>query len=88
MLKLHTIDIPDLVSCPRQAQAFFVIIFLLHRFASSFPLRPRFAKPAEVTVPSLADWEKDWQENPQRNTLPKSIPVDYRSSLVVVAQSN
>ena len=26
-----------------------------------------YAKHAEVTVPSLADWEKEWQENPQRN---------------------
>ncbi len=24
-----------------------------------------YAKHAEVTVPSLADWEKDWQENPR-----------------------
>ena len=57
--------ISDLGSCPRQAQAFFVIFFLLHRFASPFsapvffPLRPRFANHAEVTVPSLDDWEKE-----------------------------
>jgi hypothetical protein len=33
-----------------------------------------YAKHAEVTVPSLADWEKDWQENPQRNAQPKLLP--------------
>jgi hypothetical protein len=26
-----------------------------------------YAKHAEVTVPSLDDWEKDWQENPQHS---------------------
>jgi tetratricopeptide (TPR) repeat protein len=31
---------------------------------------------AEVTVPSLDDWEKDWQENPQRSVQPKLLPVD------------
>jgi hypothetical protein len=36
------------------------------------------AKHAEVTVPSLADWEKDWQENPQRSAAPKLLPVAYR----------
>jgi hypothetical protein len=31
----------------------------------------RYAKHAEVTVPSLADWEKGWQENPQCNAQSK-----------------
>jgi hypothetical protein len=30
-----------------------------------------YAKHAEVTVPSLADWEKDWQKNAQRATHEK-----------------
>lgn len=47
-----------------------------------------YAKHAEVTVPSLADWERDWQENPQRNGQPKLLPVDFRSPLVGIAQSN
>ena len=47
-----------------------------------------YAKHAEVTVPSLADWEKEWQENPQRSGQPKLLPVDFRSPLTVVAQSN
>ena len=37
-----------------------------------------YAKHAEVTVPSLADWEKNWQENPQRGGQPKLLPVDSR----------
>ncbi|MGD0261657.1 MAG: hypothetical protein ABSD29_17840 [Verrucomicrobiota bacterium] len=39
-----------------------------------------YSKHAEVTVPSLDDWEKDWQENPQRSVQPKLLPVDFRSS--------
>jgi hypothetical protein len=38
------------------------------------------SKHAEVTVPSLDDWEKDWQDNPQRNVQPKLLPVDFRST--------
>jgi len=40
-----------------------------------------YAKHAEVTVPSLDDWEKDWRENPQ----PKSLPVNFRTPLAAVA---
>jgi hypothetical protein len=47
-----------------------------------------YAKHAEVTVPSLADWEKDWQENPQRSRQPKLLPVDFRASLAVDRQLN
>lgn len=47
-----------------------------------------YAKHAEVTVPSLADWEKDWQENPQRNVQPKLLPVNFRPSLALTAQTN
>jgi Zn/Cd-binding protein ZinT len=46
------------------------------------------AKDAEVTVPSLADWEKDWQENSQRSGQPKLLPVNFRSSLAAIAKSN
>jgi hypothetical protein len=41
-----------------------------------------------VTVPSLDDWEKEWEKNSQRNVQPKLLPVDFRSPLAVVAQSN
>src|ERR1017187_1715268 len=47
-----------------------------------------YSKHAEVTVPSLDDWEKDWQENPQRSGQPKLLPVDFRLPLGAVAQSN
>jgi hypothetical protein len=46
------------------------------------------SKHAEVTVPSLADWEKEWQENPQRSVQPKLVSVDYRLPLAAVARSN
>jgi hypothetical protein len=47
-----------------------------------------YAKHAEVTVPSLDNWEKDWGENPQRSVQPKLLPVDFRLLLASVAQSN
>jgi integrase len=47
-----------------------------------------YAKHAEVTVPSLDDWEKEWQEKPQRGSQPKSLAADFRVPLTDVAQSN
>jgi integrase len=44
-----------------------------------------YAKHAEVTVPSLADWEKNWQENPQRNIQAKLLPVYCRLPVAVLA---
>jgi hypothetical protein len=42
------------------------------------PASPRaYVKHAEVTVPSLADWEKNWQENPQRSAQPKLVSADH-----------
>ena len=38
-----------------------------------------YSKHAEVTVPSLDDWEKEWQKNPQRLAQPKLLPVDFRT---------
>jgi hypothetical protein len=49
---------------------------------------PLYETKAEVTVPSLDDWEKDWQENPQRCGQPKLLPVDFRSLLAASPQSN
>jgi integrase len=34
-----------------------------------------YSKYAEVTVPSLDDWENDWQDNPQHRVEPKLLPV-------------
>jgi len=47
-----------------------------------------YSKRAEVTVPSLDDWEKEWKENPPRSPQPKLLPVDIRSPLAAIAQSN
>jgi hypothetical protein len=38
-------------------------------------------------VPSLADWKKDWQENPQRSVQRNPLPVDFRLPVDAVAQS-
>jgi hypothetical protein len=34
-----------------------------------------YSKHAEVTVPCLDDWEKQWQQNPQRIAQPKLLPI-------------
>jgi len=47
-----------------------------------------YAKHAEVTVPSLADWEKDWEENPQRSGQPKLLPADFISAPSASSQRN
>ena len=47
-----------------------------------------YARHAEVTVPSLADWEKDWEKSSQRNVQPKLVPVDFRLPLATIVQSN
>jgi len=38
--------------------------------------------------PSLDDWEKEWGKNSQRRAQPNLLPVDFRSPLVAIAQSN
>ena len=47
-----------------------------------------YSRNAEVTVPSLDDWEKEWDKNPQRIIQPKLLPVDFRAPLVAIAQAN
>ena len=47
-----------------------------------------YSKHAEVTVPSLDDWEKEWEKNSQQSVQPKLLPVDFRSPLAAIAQSN
>jgi integrase len=47
-----------------------------------------YSKHAEVTVPSLDDWEKEWGKNSQRNVQAKLLRVDFRSTLASSAQSN
>lgn len=36
-----------------------------------------YAKRAEVVVPSLDDWEKQWKENPQKVSQPAVVQVDF-----------
>ena len=38
-----------------------------------------YSKHAEVTVPSLDDWEKEWKKNPQSMEKPKIVAVDFQS---------
>lgn len=45
-----------------------------------------YSKHAEVTVPSLDDWQKEWEKNPTHNTQPKVLPVDFRPPLAAVGQ--
>ena len=41
-----------------------------------------YSKRAEVTVPSLDDWEKQWQKNPHGMEKPKVVPVNFQSERV------
>jgi hypothetical protein len=36
----------------------------------------------------LADLDKEWAKNLQRNAQPKLLPLDYRLPLTAVARSN
>jgi len=47
-----------------------------------------YAKHAEVTVPSLDDWEKEWRENSERHLQSKLVPVNFAPSLAAGAASN
>jgi integrase len=38
-----------------------------------------YSKHAEVTVPSLDDWEKQWKKNPQGIVKPAVVQVDFRT---------
>src|SRR5216683_3742248 len=39
-----------------------------------------YSKRAEVTVPSLEDWEKEWKNNPQASPAAKVLAVDFQSA--------
>jgi integrase len=38
-----------------------------------------YSKRAEVTVPSLDDWEKEWKKDPRGLQKPKVVAVDFQS---------
>jgi hypothetical protein len=85
----------DLVSCIADFKSSSVLFIGRYpeRFAqqalghNSKVVHRAYAKHAEVTVPSLDDWEKEWGDS-QRNVQPKLLPVDFRSPLPAIAQSN
>lgn len=45
-----------------------------------------YAKHAEVTVPSLDDWESQWKANPQSMPKPTLVSVDFKRPLVASEQ--
>jgi integrase len=47
-----------------------------------------YSKHAEVTVPSLDDWETQWKKNPQGMKSPKVVAVDFASSLDGLASAD
>ena len=47
-----------------------------------------YAKHAEVTVPSLSDWEKDWQEKPERGGQRQVMTVVFPSPMAGTIQAN
>jgi integrase len=47
-----------------------------------------YAKHAEVTVPSLADWEKEWRDNGERLQQVKLVPVNFEPRLAAGAAAN
>jgi len=56
----------------------------LERFAqqalghNSKAVHHAYSKHAEVTVPSLDDWEKQWKKNPPGIVKPAVVPVDFQ----------
>jgi hypothetical protein len=47
-----------------------------------------YSKHAEVTAPSLDDWEREWGKDSQGSVQPRLLPVEFRSPLAAIAQSN
>jgi len=43
-----------------------------------------YAKHAEVTVPSLDDWEKEWAKSSHRSVQPMLVPVNFQSPVAAV----
>jgi integrase len=39
-----------------------------------------YSKRAEVTVPSLDDWEKQWKKDPHATQQPKVVAVDFHAN--------
>ena len=41
-------------------------------------VKSAYSKHAEVMVPSLDDWKKQWKKNPQGIVKPAVVQVDFR----------
>jgi hypothetical protein len=69
-------------------------VFYPERFAqqalghNSKAVHHAYAKHAEVTVPSLDDWERQWKENPQGMQKPELVSVDFQECRTSVAEVN
>jgi integrase len=46
-----------------------------------------YSKHAEVTVPSLDDWEKQWKKNPQGVEQPKVVAVNFQAPAPAAEQT-
>ena len=46
-----------------------------------------YSKNAEVTVPSLDDWEKQWRTNPQQMAKPAVVQVDFQAQHTVPCET-
>jgi hypothetical protein len=47
---------------------------------NSKAVRHAYSKQAEVTVPSLDDWEKQWKKTPQGIVKPAVVQVDFHAA--------
>ena len=47
---------------------------------NSKAIHAAYSRNAEVTVPSLDDWEKQWKENPHKLIKPAVVQVDFQAS--------
>ncbi len=54
---------------------------------NSKAIHAAYSRNAEVTVPSLDDWEKQWKENPQKINKPAVVQVDFVSPTPTVSNT-
>lgn len=45
-----------------------------------------YSKHAEVTVPSLDDWEKQWKKNPEQMEKSKLGPVNFQGREIAAGE--
>jgi len=47
-----------------------------------------YAKHAEVTIPSLDDWERNWEKHPDRPPVPSLVAAEFRPASLTNPQAN